>query len=80
VQVQWEQNFNELLHYVERHGHARVPQFYTVDGLPLGMWVVLQRNRHAKGALDSGRARRLEALPGWAWGRGPRADRLDAQT
>jgi transcriptional regulator with XRE-family HTH domain len=66
---QWEQNFNELLRYAEQHGHARVPQFYTVNGHRLGMWVVAQRNRHAKGTLDHNRKRQLEALPGWTWGR-----------
>jgi transcriptional regulator with XRE-family HTH domain len=73
---QWDQNFNELLRYVEQHGHARVPQFYTVDGRRLGMWVVAQRNRHAKGTLDHDRERQLEALPGWTWGRF-RADRWE---
>jgi hypothetical protein len=73
---QWEQNFNELLRYVEQQGHARVPQFYTVDGRRLGMWVVAQRNRHAKGTLDHDRERQLEALRGWTWGRF-RADRWE---
>jgi transcriptional regulator with XRE-family HTH domain len=73
---QWEQSFNELVRYVERHGHARVPQFYTTDGHRLGMWVVAQRNRHAKGTLDYDRTRQLEALPGWTWGRF-RADRWE---
>jgi transcriptional regulator with XRE-family HTH domain len=73
IAEQWEQNFNQLLSYVEDHGHARVPQFYTVDGLRLGMWVVAQRNRHTKGTLEHNRVRQLEALPGWTWGR-PRTD------
>lgn len=65
---QWEQNFNQLTGYLERHGHARVPQFYTVDGYPLGAWVNTQRHRHAEGTLDADRERRLQALPGWTWG------------
>jgi transcriptional regulator with XRE-family HTH domain len=75
IAEQWEQNFNQLLRYVEHHGHARVPQFYTVDGRRLGMWVVAQRNRHAKGTVDHDRARQLEALPGWTWR--PRADQWE---
>jgi transcriptional regulator with XRE-family HTH domain len=74
IAEQWEQNFNHLLRYVERHGHARVPQSYTVDGHRLGMWVVAQRKGHAKGTLDHNRAHQLKALPGWTWG--PRDDRF----
>ena len=33
---QWEEGFSRLLDYVERHGHARVPQSYSVDGFRLG--------------------------------------------
>ena len=38
----WEEGFSRLTEYVERHGNARVPQSYKVDGYPLGAWV-----RHA---------------------------------
>ncbi len=64
---QWERGFRQLLQYVERHGHARVPQSYTVDGYRLGTWVVKQRGRHAEGTLDAHREQRLEDLPGWTW-------------
>ena len=40
---QWEEGFRRLLDYVERHGDARVPQSYTVDGYQLGAWVSTQR-------------------------------------
>ena len=40
VADQWEEGFSRLLDYVERHGDARVPKSYTVDGYPLGEWVV----------------------------------------
>lgn len=33
----WEEGFSRLQDYVERHGDARVPQPYTVDGYPLGV-------------------------------------------
>ena len=48
---QWEEGFNRLLDYVERHGDARVPQSYTVDGYKLGQWVTTQRQSHRKGTL-----------------------------
>ena len=64
---QWERGFRQLLQYVERYGHARIPQSYTVDGYRLGTWVTKQRGRHAEGTLDAHREQRLEDLPGWAW-------------
>jgi hypothetical protein len=63
----WEEGFRRLLDYVERHGDARVPQSYTVDGHPLGKWVNNRRVNYAKGTLDADRERRLQALPGWTW-------------
>ena len=66
---QWEEGFSRLLDYVERHGDARVPKSYTVDGYRLGTWVTTQRDKHAKGTLDADRQRRLQDLPGWTWDR-----------
>ena len=63
----WEEGFRRLLHYVEGHSDARVPQRYTVDGYNLGRFVSKQRTRHSKGTLDADRRRQLENLPGWAW-------------
>ena len=63
----WEEGFSRLLDYVEHHGHARVPQSYTIDGYNLGTWVQIQRGEFGKGLLDSDRQRRLRELPGWTW-------------
>jgi superfamily II DNA or RNA helicase len=64
---QWEEWFGRLQIYIDRHGHARVPQPYTADGHPLGRWVSKQRARYADGTLDGDRQRRLEAVVGWTW-------------
>ncbi len=64
---QWEEGFSRVVGYVERHGDARVPQSYMVDGYRLGGWVDTQRHFRAKGRLDVDRQRRLEELPGWTW-------------
>ena len=64
---QWEYAFSRLLHYVESNGHASVPLAYTVDGYPLGRWVIKQRAEYAEGALDGERQYRLKNLPGWTW-------------
>ena len=63
----WEEGFSHLLGYVERHGHARVPQSYKVDGFNLGLWVSEQRTRYGKSVLNPDRQRRLKDLPGWTW-------------
>ena len=64
---QWEENFHRLLQYAERHGHARVPANYVIDGDRLGAWVASQRSSHAKGVLEEDRERRLEGVIGWTW-------------
>ena len=44
---QWEEGFRRLLDYVERHGDARVPASYKVDGYQLGKWVIEATRRSA---------------------------------
>ncbi|MGH3556439.1 Helicase associated domain protein [Mycobacterium sp.] len=66
---QWEEGFRRLVEYVESHGDARVPRFYTTDGYKLGYWINNQRDNYAKGILAADRQRRLQKLPGWTWAR-----------
>jgi hypothetical protein len=63
----WEEGFRRLQDYVQRHGDARVPGSYTVDGYRLGQWVLVQRTRHREGTLGAARRRRLEDLNDWTW-------------
>jgi superfamily II DNA or RNA helicase len=63
----WEVGLEHLRRFVEREGHARVPQRHVEHGLRLGSWVATQRWRHAAGRLDPARRAELEALPGWTW-------------
>jgi Helicase associated domain len=63
----WDQGLRRLREYIEEHGNSLVPQSYVVDGYKLGSWVTVQRHKHAKGALDPERERRLGTLPGWFW-------------
>ena len=56
-----------LREFVEREGHARVPQWHREDGYRLGQWVAIQRTAYRGGNLDRERRARLEALPGWMW-------------
>ena len=64
---QWEEGYSRVVDYIERHGDARVPQGYTVDGYQLGAWVNSQRSRHNQKKLEPDRAERLAELPGWVW-------------
>ncbi len=63
----WEKKFSRLLDYVERHGDARVPASYEVDGHLLGKWVSHQRASYSRGTLEADRQQRLQELPGWVW-------------
>ncbi len=73
----WEEGLRQLLHYVERHGDARVPSDHIVEGCRLGVWVAKQRIKRRKGTLDADREHRLQELPGWTWD--PRADDWEEQ-
>ena len=65
-EAQWENAFAELLKFVEKEGHARIPGKYkTEDGLALGSWVYTQKS--TKDKLTPERRQRLGSLPGWVW-------------
>ncbi len=65
----WEIGVEHLRQYIEREGHARVPDGYTApDGFKLGSWVVNRRQDYRKEKLDASQIEQLEALHGtWAW-------------
>ncbi len=66
-QHSWEQYFDSLQKYVENHGHSRVLQHYTSDGIRLGTWVNKQRGFYKNGNMREDRRALLESLPGWTW-------------
>ena len=63
--VTWEENFEGLKQFVDRQGHANVPQ--KPGELSVGLWVARQRDQSRQGNLEPDRVARLEALPGWTW-------------
>jgi hypothetical protein len=65
----WEWWYGQLQKFVEDYGHSLVLQSYSSSGEPLGAWVNKQRQRFAKGALESHKIQKLSALPQWSWNR-----------
>jgi hypothetical protein len=63
----WEQGFAYLQNFVEREGHAKVPQRHVEDGYRIGRWVMAQRREYQNGRLAPQRRSRLNATPGWTW-------------
>ena len=63
----WDATFAALEAFVEREGHALVPQGRSESGFRLGAWVRAQRTRCRGGKLSEERIERLEALPAWTW-------------
>ena len=69
-----------LQQYVDREGHALVPQHhveeYDGEKINLGTWVNARRSQRRKGNLPAVQADFLESVPGWKWrvgsGRGNR--------
>ncbi|MEU6189654.1 Helicase associated domain protein [Nocardia sp. NPDC047038] len=61
----WDERYNLLKKYAAREGHSRVPQSHIEDGVALGSWVSVQRQKQDR--LSPGRRAKLENLPGWAW-------------
>jgi hypothetical protein len=61
----WEERYELVRKFAAREGHARVPQSYVENGVYLGNWVSVQRQKRDK--LTTERRAKLEAIPGWSW-------------
>ena len=64
----WRSAFEYLQTYVQREGHARVPQRHVEVGFRLGTWVNAQRGERRRGKLSPEKVALLGELPGWIWG------------
>ena len=69
----WDQRYELLGKFADREGHARVPQNYVENGVNLGKWVGVQRQKRNK--LTPERSARLDSLAGWSWD--PNADQWE---
>jgi superfamily II DNA or RNA helicase len=63
----WQSGYRLLRSFVDRTGHAQVPQPHLEGGFLLGAWVNTQRQLFKKGKLSPDRRKRLDALPEWTW-------------
>mmetsp|Transcript_55696 Transcript_55696/g.134982 ORF Transcript_55696/g.134982 Transcript_55696/m.134982 type:complete len:467 (-) Transcript_55696:1249-2649(-) len=69
-QRHWDDMFEELTRYYERHGHTQVSATSVVNGKKLGMWVCMQRTfrRGNDPSLTPERMARLDSIGFW-WGK-----------
>jgi superfamily II DNA or RNA helicase len=61
----WEQRFDELVAYRQKHGNCNVPQHWK-ENKQLGKWVNTQRTQLKRGKMDADRKAKLENI-GFVW-------------
>lgn len=69
----WDERYELLRKFTNREGHAQVPQAHVEDGVNLGKWVSVQRQKRDK--LTPERRAKLKAIHGWSWD--PQADKWE---
>jgi hypothetical protein len=73
--AKWEYMFGLLQTFIAREKTALVPREHVEEGERLGRWVQKQRDVykgvHGGGRLTKEQIKKLVALPGWTWERGP---------
>ena len=73
IRESFERGLAALRQFVEREGHARVPQdhkeFYEGSERGLGSWVITKRQQYRNGSLLPSHAAALEDVSGWDWGK-----------
>ncbi len=62
----FDRSFAALQRFVEREGHAYVPEDHDEGDLSWN-WLMNMRYQQVHGHLRADWAERLEALPGWKW-------------
>uniref|UniRef100_A0A061R109 Helicase n=1 Tax=Tetraselmis sp. GSL018 TaxID=582737 RepID=A0A061R109_9CHLO len=68
---QWNENFERLVSFREKHGHCSVPANYTEDP-HLAVWAQTQRERKHERRLSAAHQQRLEGID-FDWGEAPEA-------
>ena len=62
----WEEGFEALKEYKEKHGNCRVPESWIENNLKLGRWVERQREKYQSEKLSDDHIKRLEDV-GFTW-------------
>lgn len=65
----WNERFEAIIHFVNKHGHTNVPRNHIENGLSLGIWVNSMRSHFNRGMLAEDRIKLLESIPQWHWAR-----------
>lgn len=66
LEKHWDTMYALLKMFVEREGHAHVPQWHFEDDKKLGQWLNTQRAAFRQATMDKRRQRKLEAV-GVVW-------------
>ncbi len=66
IEDNWEENYKELINYLNTFGDVNVPIRYKVNGLRLGEWTNTQRRACRRGRMCKERVKKLEDL-GFIW-------------
>jgi len=62
----WDQKYEMLVRYKEKHGNILVPKGCTVEGANLWSWINAQRTNYKKNSLSRDKIDKLEAI-GFIW-------------
>lgn len=64
-EASWSEMLKELQRFVEKHGHARVPEKWP-ENPPLARWLAYNRTKYRANTLEEEKVKQLEEL-GMAW-------------
>lgn len=64
----WMNSYGQLLAFVQREGHVRIPRLHKEGDVSLRAWVDRQRSKWREGKLLGEQRELLENVPGWEWG------------
>ncbi|MHB1772293.1 MAG: helicase associated domain-containing protein [Acidimicrobiales bacterium] len=77
LNAQWSVRISDLITFLASHaGVYPARKSHNASEARLAGWVYGQKVSHKNGTLLPSRARRLETLPGWTWGRRTRSRRV----
>lgn len=64
----WKRSYDNLVAFVNREGHTRIPHRHRENGSALRAWIHRQREKWREGKLLDEHRELLEVVSGWEWG------------